>query len=306
MGQSRLTPTTFLLLTIPPLLWAGNAIVGRLVADLIPPITLNFLRWLFAFFVLLPFGWRAFKRGSGLLTNIRRYAVLGLLGIGMYNALQYLALHTSTPVNVTLVGASMPIWMIVIGAVFFKHAIERYQLMGALLSIFGVVVVLAHGDWRQLLQMHFVIGDLYMLLATMFWALYSWLLANTQDDSAVRAHWAMFLLAQILYGVMWSGLSAGLEWALTDWTIHWNGVLVAALFYVVIGPAVVAYRCWGAGVQRAGPTIAGLFFNLTPIFAALFSALMLGEHPQLHHALAFLLIVGGIWLSTRPPQHAPE
>src|SRR3981189_3050561 len=106
---------TALLLLVPPLLWAGNVVVGRLVSPLVPPITLNFLRWALAFVLLLPLAGGVLRRGSGLWSHWRRFAVLGLLGVGAYNALQYLALQTSTPLNVTLVAASVPIWMLAIG-----------------------------------------------------------------------------------------------------------------------------------------------------------------------------------------------
>ena len=128
--DDRLTPSTIVLLTIPPLMWAGNAVTGRLLIDQIPPITLNFARWFLALLILIPLGRAAFARGSGLLVNWRRYTMLGLLGIGLYNGLQYLALHTSTPVNVTLVAASMPIWMLVFGALFFRRTINQRQLWG--------------------------------------------------------------------------------------------------------------------------------------------------------------------------------
>ena len=87
--------------------------------------------------------------------------------------------------------------------------------------------------------------------------------------------------------------------SLTDAGISWTWPLVAALLYVAVGPAVIAYRCWGVGVQRVGPAMAGFFANLTPLFAALLSAAFLGELPQAYHALAFLLIVGGIVVSSR-------
>src|SRR5215468_2051493 len=103
---ARLSPSTILLLTIPPMLWAGNAVVGRLVAPLVPPQALNFLRWAGAFLLLLPFGWPLLRPTSPIWPRMRRYAVLGLLGIGCYNALQYLAVRTSTPINVTLVASS--------------------------------------------------------------------------------------------------------------------------------------------------------------------------------------------------------
>lgn len=300
--QQRLTPITFLFLVTPPILWAGNAIVGRMVSDMVPPITLNFIRWTIAFIVLLPFGRAVFTKGSGLLYNWRRYAVLGLIGIGLYNAMQYMALHTSTPVNVTLVAASMPIWLMIIGVLFFRSSITRAQFTGAILSILGVLLVLSNGDWRHLVNFRFVSGDLIMLLATVLWSFYSWMLTKTSDAPHIRSDWAAFLLAQLFYGVLWSGLFASMEIAVTDWSMSLNATVIFAVLYVAIGPGVIAYRCWGAAVQRVGPSTAGIFFNLTPMFAAVMSALVLGDSPKLYHGLAFCLIAGGIYISTRRVQ----
>ena len=295
----RLTPSTIGLLLVPPLLWAGNAVVGRLVNTLVPPITLNFLRWALAFALLLPLAFWVLRRGSSLWEHWRRYAVLGLLGVGCYNALQYLALKTSTPLNVTLVAASSPVWMLGIGALFFGQRVATRQVIGAVLSIAGVLVVLARGDWQQLLAVRLVPGDVYVLLATAAWAVYSWLLVRPGDPPDIRADWAAFLLAQMVFGLGWSGLFAAGEWALTDAQIHWGWPLAAALAYVAIGPAIIAYRCWGMGVQRAGPNAAGFFANLTPLFAALMSAAFLRELPHVYHGIAFALIVGGIVVSSR-------
>lgn len=295
----RLTPTTALLLTLPPLLWAGNAVVGRLVTGLVPPMTLNVLRWALAFALLLPLAHGVLRRDSGLWPHWRRFALLGLLGVGCYNALQYLALKTSTPLNVTLVASSVPIWMLAVGWLCFGQRVSRAQMAGAVLSIGGVLVVLSRGQWSLLAEVRLVAGDLYVLLATLAWAFYSWLLAQPREPAAIRQDWAAFLMAQIVFGLGWSGLFAASEWALTDASIRWGWPLAAALVYVAIGPAVVAYRCWGLGVQRVGPAIAGFFSNLTPLFAALLSAAFLGELPQAYHALAFALIVGGIVVSAR-------
>ncbi len=295
----RLTPGTALLLTIPPLLWAGNAVVGRLVHDLVPPITLNFFCWVLALAILLPLASWVLRPASGLWAHWRRFALLGLLGVGCYNALQYLALQTSTPLNVTLVASSMPLWMLAMGTLFFGARVSRPQLLGAGLSMAGVVVVLSRGQWAQLMQLRLVAGDLFMLLATAAWAWYSWLLSRQDEPAAIRRDWAAFLLAQVVFGLAWSGVFTAGEWALTDAHITWGWPLVTALLYVAIGPAVLAYRCWGLGIQRAGPAVAGFFSNLTPLFAALMSAAFLGEMPQPFHALAFGLIVGGIVVSSR-------
>ena len=293
-----LTPATALLLTIAPLLWAGNAIVGRLVHDMVPPVTLNFLRWAIAFVILLPLAGPVLRRGSGLWSHWRRYALLGLLGIGLYNALQYMALQSSTPINVTLVAAGMPVWMMLVGWLFFGARVSSRQVLGALLSIAGVVLVLGRGEWRHVLELRLVAGDMFMILATIAWSVYSWLLTRPNDPPAIRAHWASFLMAQVAFGVLWSGAFAAGEWAVGSAQIHWSWTLAAALAYVAVGPAVIAFRCWGTGVQRAGPSVAAFFSNLTPLFAALLSSAFLGELPHGYHIVAFGLIVGGIVVSS--------
>ena len=296
---TRLTPATAALLTVPPLLWAGNAVVGRLMAGQVPPLTLNFLRWALAFVLLLPLAAGVLRRGSPLWPHWRRYALVGLLGIGCYNAFQYLALKTSTPINVTLVASSIPVFMLAMGALFFGQKVTGRQLLGAVLSIAGVLLVLARGDMAHLAAVRFVVGDLYVLVATAAWAWYSWLLARTGGPAGVRDDWASFLMAQLVFGLGWSALFAAGEQAAGADTIHWGLPVVAALVYVAIFPALIAYRCWGLGVSRAGPAVASFFSNLTPLFAALLSAAFLGELPRLYHAVAFVLIVGGIVVSSR-------
>ena len=297
--DQRLTPGTAALLTIPPLLWAGNAIVGRLVAESVPPLALNFLRWLLAFALLLPWAWAVLRPGSGLWRQWRRYAVLGLLGVGLYNSFQYLALQTSTPINVTLVASSLPIWMMAVGRLFFGAPVTRQQFFGAILSVVGVACVLSHGEWPRLLALRLVPGDIFVLLATLAWAFYSWLLMHTTEPAGIRGDWAAFLLAQMAFGLVWSAVFAAGEWRWSAQAMHWTPSVLAALLYVAVFPAIVAYRSWALGVQRVGPNVAGFFNNLTPLFAALMSAAFLGEAPQPYHGLAFVLIVGGIVLSSR-------
>ena len=298
VAHHHLSLRSALLLTLPPLLWAGNAVVGRLVHELISPMTLNFLRWALAFVLLFPLAGSVLRRASPMWPHWKRYALLGLLGVGCYNSLQYLALQTSTPINVTLVASSTPVFMLMIGAVFFKQSIRKRQIAGALLSIAGVLWVLGRGDWQTLLQVHWVLGDVYVLMATASWAWYSWLLAQPSDPTHIRSNWALFLMAQMALGLAWSGAFTGLEWLSGAGYVQWGWPLAAALCYVALGPALLAYRCWGLGVQQAGPSVAGFFANLTPLFAAVMSSVVLGDRPQSYHAWAFALIVGGIVVSS--------
>jgi len=162
-----------------------------------------------------------------------------------------------------------------------------------------VVLVLSRGQWQVLAQLHFVPGDGYILLATLAWTLYSWMLARPAEPAELRSDWAGFLMGQVFFGLGWSALFAAGEWAFTPAQVQWSWPVAAAIGFIAVGPAVLAYRCWGAGIQRVGPQVAGFFANLTPLFAALLSTLFLGEAPQVYHLLAFALIVGGIVVSAR-------
>jgi len=299
----KLTPRLALLLTTPPLLWAGNAVVGRAMRDAIPPMTLNALRWLLAFVILAPLARRLLAQPREALARWKGLAWLGLLGMGCYNSLQYLALHTSSPLNVTLITASMPVWMLGVGAIFYGVKPTRRQLAGAALSLIGVAVVIARGDPAALLAVHFVPGDLLMLVAIFTWAIYSWMLARPapglRPGERPDWNWAEALMAQLMFGVVFSGVAAGVEQVVAPADIHWSPTLVATLAYVAIGPSLIAYRCWGLGVAEAGPALAGFFVNLTPVFAAVISAALLGVAPAWYHGVAFALIAAGILVSSR-------
>lgn len=291
------------LLTLPPLLWAGNAVVGSVVVGAIPPLALNALRWILAFAFLLPLGWRAFARPREILRRWRYLAVIGLLGIGCYNAFQYLALTTSSPLNVTLIAASSSLWMLVVGMAGFGVMPNWRQGAGAVLSIVGVLFVLSRGSVATLLALRFVAGDLYMVLATLAWAIYSWTLArppaSMRGDARPDWNWAEFLIVQLAFGMAWGALGAAAEQVVRPASITLTPALVAALAYVALGPALLAYYAWGAGVARVGPTVAALFSNLTPLFTALLSLAALSQAPEWYHGVAFVLIAAGIAVSSR-------
>jgi drug/metabolite transporter (DMT)-like permease len=287
------------LLSVPPLMWAGNAVVGRLMVGQVSPLALNLVRWLIVIALLLPFAWRALTPVSRIRSRWPYLAATGMLGVGFYNALQYSALVTSSPINVTLVAASLPVWMLAVGALFFGERPTLRQLLGAALGITGVAIVIGRGSLDTLLGVRFVVGDLLILVAVVGWAFYSWLLARPPahmqgSQRPADWNWAAFLLIQALFGVLASGLFAAGEAALGASQLLLSPATLAAFAYVSLGASIVAYRCWGLGVAEGGPALASIFNNLTPLFAALLSAALLGETPQPFHALAFVLIVAGL------------
>jgi drug/metabolite transporter (DMT)-like permease len=312
---ANLSARTAFLMTMPPLLWAGNAVVGRLMVGSFPPLALNFMRWTIAAVLLALLGWRVLREPSRWLARWRYLLPLGLLGVGAYNALQYQALVTSTPLNVTLIASTSPVWILMVGALFYGEPVRRWQVLGAALSIGGAMLVVARGSLEQLLAFRLVPGDVYVLVAIIAWAVYSWMLAKPPatmkpplrptvvDNGQTRdMQWSEFLLVQTLFGLLGAGAAALGEQALGAEPARWGWGTVAALIYVALGPSIIAYRCWGLGIARGGPALATSFANLTPVFAAIMSVMVLGEAPRWYHVLAFALIVAGILVSSHKPK----
>ena len=221
----------------------------------------------------------------------------------MYNALQYLALHTSPPLNITLIAASSPVWMLFIGRVVYRVRPGRHQVIGAALSLAGVALVLSRGELATLAGVRLVAGDLWMLLATIAWAFYSWLLARPPrsmlGEQRPDWNWAEFLMVQIAFGLVWAAAASGVEIAVVGMPLRWSTAAGLAIAFMAIGPSLVAYYCWGKGVAAAGPATAAFFANLTPVFTALLSGLLLG-------LAARVVPPGGVCADRgRHPRHQP-
>ncbi len=297
----KIDANTAILLTLPPIFWAGNAVTARLLVGTVPPLALSFLRWAIALAIFLPFAWSAVRaHRQTLRTQWRTVALIGVIGVGGYNTFQYLALQTSTPVNVTLIAASTPVFVLVMGALFFAERTRAAQWLGAAVSLAGVLWVLLRGDLANLTRVAFVAGDLIMLAANLTWATYTWLLRKRRP----HLPFAPFLAVQMFFGLLVIAPFAAIEAAVSPHRIVWSGSTWAALAYVAILPSIVAYYCWDRGVARVGAVVPVYFANLTPVFAAVLSVLLLGETPRSFHFAALVLILGGIHLAGRGARSA--
>lgn len=287
---------TAFLLTLPPLFWAGNAVLARLLVGEVPPLALSLLRWVVALAIFLPFAWRPLRAAWPVLRAAWRDVLwIALTGVAAYNSLQYVAVQTSTAVNVTLIAASTPVFVLVMGVLFFGERARGAQWAGAALSIAGVLWVLLRGDPARVAQLEFVRGDLVMIGANFTWALYTWLLRKRRP----ALPFAPFLAAQMLLGTLMIAPLAVAEAALTPAVVHWTPTVLAVIAYVAVFPSLLAYYCWDRGVARVGAVVPVHFANLTPLFAALLSTLLLGEPPQLYHLVGLALIVAGIHVAQR-------
>jgi drug/metabolite transporter (DMT)-like permease len=309
-GVPALTAATALLLVLPPLFWAGNAVVARALVGLVPPLALSWGRWALALAILLPFAWRGLVAERALVrAHWRDIAWMGVLGVGCYNTFQYLALQTSTVLNVTLISASSPVFALVIGRLFFRAPVGALQWGGAAVSLTGVAWVLARGEAANLASFAFTPGDLIMLVANLTWTLYTWLLRVRRPQLSFRPFLALQMVAGTAVitpffaleaaGALGAG-AAGAPGAAPS--IAWSAATIAAFAYVALLPSIAAYWCWDRGVARVGAVLPVYFANLTPVFAGVLATLLLGEAPHVFHGIGLVLIVGGIHLASRQPR----
>jgi drug/metabolite transporter (DMT)-like permease len=287
------TPWRWVLLAVPPLLWAGNFVAGRAVRDAVPPMTLAFARHLLAFLVLLPFAWPRLRADAGTLWRhrgvIARTALAGMAG---FNLLVYAALHTTTATNVLLLNAAIPVLIVLFGAMLGRGTPTRQQVAGMLLSCAGVLLIIGHGDPARIAQLRFARGDLLAFAAMGGFALYSlWL-----RDLPAGVDRIGVLAAQL--GVAAFGL---LPFAAWEWAqgahAHAGPAAIGAVLYVALGASLLAPLLYMAGVARVGAARAGSFLHLIPVFGALLAAGLLGEALHLYHAVGIAVIAAGLLAS---------
>jgi drug/metabolite transporter (DMT)-like permease len=296
--MNKLDPATAALLLLPPLFWAGNAVAGRLLVGEASPLAVSAARWALALLLFLPFAWRPLlQHWSGLRAHLATLVWLGVLGVGCYNSFQYVALQTSTAVNVTLIAASTPVFVLATGAIFFGERVRGLQWLGAACSIAGVLLVLARGNPANLLRFSFVAGDLIMLAANVCWTAYTWLLRKRRP----ALPFAPFMATQMVIGLAAILPFAAAELALGYGQWQTTPKVALILVYMALLPSLLAYYAWDRGVARVGAVLPIYFANLTPVFAALLSTLLLGEAPYGYHFAGLALIVLGIHWASRAP-----
>ncbi len=284
----------YLLLLVPPLCWGGNAVVAKGVVNLVPPVSLAFWRWVLAFVILVPFALGHAKRDwRKAVRSWQWMLILSFLGIACFTALLYRAAHTTTAINVSLMQTVMPATIILISWVVFREKISSVQMVGVLVSMAGACIIVVHGQWRILMTMELVEGDVLMLIAVLIYALYS---ALFRKRPAIHPL-SMLLLTFGLGSLM---LLPFYIWELkTVGPFSLNPAAITSILYVALFPSIVAYFCWNRGIEMIGANRAGLFTYLVPVFASAMAIAFLGETLQGYHVTGMVLIIGGMVIFNR-------
>jgi drug/metabolite transporter (DMT)-like permease len=284
----------YLLLCITAICWAGNAIVGRLAAGHIPPVTLSFLRWSAAFLIILPFAWKHLVRDWGVIRkHLGIMIMLSITGISAFNTLQYWALEHTQALNTLLLQSAAPLVVAVWSLILLGVRLTLAQALGVLLSLCGVLVILLHGDLTTLSKIEFNKGDLIFVVALVIFALYSVLTLKRPQIHGLS-------VAGFTFGCGALMLIPFFIWELTArpvMQLNTNNLL--SLFYVAVFPSTLAYLCFNRGVQLIGANRAAPFFHAVPVFGAVMSIALIGEHPQPFHFVGFALVLAGVFAASR-------
>jgi drug/metabolite transporter (DMT)-like permease len=286
----------YLLLSITAACWAGNAVVGKLAAGHIAPVTLSFLRWSLAFLIILPFAWTHLVRDwAAIRSKLGLMILLSATGIGAFNTMQYWALEHTQAINTLLLQPTAPLFVATWSLVLVGVRLTLAQAAGIVLSLVGVLVIMLHGDLTTLKDVDFNRGDLIFVLALFIFGLYSVLMARRP---------AMHSLSFVGF-TFGCGAACMIPLFIREvatqpfMTIDVPNLLT--LVYVALFPSTIAYLCFNRGVQMIGPNRAAPFFHLVPVFGTVMSIVFLGERPQLFHFIGFALVLTGVFVASRRP-----
>ena len=288
--------TAYIFLLITTLFWSGNFIVGK-VASLyeIPPFTLNFYRWLFAWAILMPFTFKEIiEKKRYILDNIKLITVLGITSITFFNSIVYYSLNFTHVISGVLMISVIPVMIIFFSWVFKIEKTNIYQINGVIFSLLGVAVIITKAELNILLDLDFNKGDLWMVVAMFSWAIYSVLLKKKKHK-----------LSQIslLEVIITMGLIFLLPIYFIEMKMGYHVILntpfVLTLTYVVLFPGLISFLFWIKGIALIGANRSGIFLHLMPIFSALMAIIIFKEKFMFFHLIGALLILIGILLSNK-------
>ena len=275
-------------------IWSGNFIIAKGVNKEIPPISLNFYRWLIASLIILPFAIKQFRAQWKLVKQSWHYLFwVSLTGVALFNTFVYIGAHYTSAINLALIGTtSSPIMSIVFARIFLKEKIGWMKLAGMILCIIGVLFLLSNGNFQNLLSLHFSTGDLWMLLAAFCFAVY---------NTLVKKKPAGISPVNFLFVIFSFGTLMVLPFFIWEFTrsapVLWNNHLILSILYLGLAASVICFLIWNIAIGKLGAGRTALFGNLIPVFSSIEAAIILHEDFNAVHITSMVIIFAGILLA---------
>ena len=288
----------YLLLTLTALIWGGNAIAGKFAVGHVSPMILTMSRWAIAFAILGTIAQSKIRQDWPIIRKNWLYLLLmGGGGYTIFNYCLYSALQYIPAITAALEQSAMPLVVFAINFVFYKSGIKSLQIVGFTLTVIGVLVIISSGKPFEFITSSgegFNRGDMFMLVSILAYGAYTAALRSKPD-----MHWQSFLASLIFAAFLVATIGAVAE------TMAGNAVFptttqgITVILYAAIFPSLVSQGLFINGNEAIGSSRAALFINLVPVFAALLAVLLLGELLHWYHAIAFILVIGGIVIAER-------
>jgi len=286
----------YIFLVLATLFWSGNFIVGKAASLFeIPPFTLNFYRWTFAWLILAPFTLKEIlQKKNYILGNIKLILILGITSITVFNSIVYYSLNFTQVISGVLMISTIPVMIIFFCWILKIEKTNFYQILGVIFSLLGVVVIVTKADLGKLFSLNFNKGDLWMVVAMFSWAMYSALLKKKKFDLTHIS----FLQTIITAGLILLLPAYLIEMAL-GYKLNVNLPFVLTLSYVVLFPGLASFFFWIKGISIIGSNRSGIFLHLMPIFSTVMAVLIFNEKFMDFHLIGATLIIAGIVLSSK-------
>jgi drug/metabolite transporter (DMT)-like permease len=284
-----LNSRAYFYLSVTALFWGANSVAGKLAVGHVSPMVLTTYRWILALIIILAFMLPQVKRDWPMIRKHWLQLLLyGIFGFTAFNALLYSALGYTSAINAVIEQAGIPMLIFVFNFVLFRIQASIAQIVGFTVTLIGVLITAAHGEFSALAALEFNFGDALMLCAVIVYAAYTVSLRWKPD-----LHWQSFIAAPA-FGALLSAIPL-LFWELSRGaaifpdTTGWAIVLYAGIF-----PSLLSQVLYVRGVEMIGANRAGLFINAIPVFGTILSVLLIGETLYPFHVVALLLVLGGI------------
>jgi len=291
----------YLLLILTTLFWSGNFIVGKAASNYqIPPFSLNFYRWLFAFIILLPFTLKEILvHKKYIFYNIGFFIILGITSITIFNSIVYYSLYYTQVISGVLMISTIPVWIMVVASILNIEKTNLFQIIGVILSLTGVLFIITKADIELIKSLNFNKGDLSMVVAMFSWAIYSALLRKKTYEVSQIALLEIIIICGLVFLIPIYFIEMNFGHSITL-----GKPFILTLTYVVLFPGILAFLFWIKGISIIGANRAGVFLHLMPIFGALMAIVIFDEKFMFYHFLGAIFIIAGITLSNKNKKNA--
>ncbi len=285
----------YLLLAVAVLFWAGNWVFARGLRFDVPPVALAFWRWTIAIVILTPFAMRHVRRQWSMIAGSwRLLLLLGCLATVFQHIPVYIGLRETTATNGALLNSITPVFILMLSRGMHGERWSNMQVLGVAISLVGVAVILSAGDLAALARLQLNRGDLWVLVATLAWAIYTVCLRRRPAELNLLAMlWVISAMGIVAMAPLYAWeLSAGHTFSPTP-------LVLGSLLYIGALSTVVSYVFWNRAVEEVGANRAGPFMYLMIVYTPLLAIVFIGERLHFYHLTGCALILGGIYLTTR-------